>query len=560
MLLKEAKDRALWQRIRTAEQYRSFRESMRQFYRETDGDIAILSFRDFMHFSETGNRILFENQYFHRRAQLIAAAGMYLLEQEEVYLNRLQDVMWAICDEYTWSLPAHVPVNQQSDMTRRHIDLFAAETGFALSELSCLLDKQLHPRLLQRVRDEVTVRILNSFAQTAFHWEHLEMNWSAVCAGSVGACFLYLAPDRFPEVKSRILHAMDCFLRGFGTDGCCREGMSYWNYGFGFFTYFADLLYRFTDGQENLFADKRAAQTAQFPQAAFLNASTVISFADCGPDADAQPGLVCYLMRRYPGQISFSGRFSELRDPNDRCYRWATFIRNLVWTDPALLVPKKPQPVQYLPEAQWYINHTGPFSLAAKGGHNDEPHNHNDLGGFILADSRRQLLCDLGSGLYDHAYFQPETRYNVISNSALGHSVPIIDNGLQQPGERHCAAVLQADDTAFSLDITKAYDCDALTQATRTFTLSPDSIRLCDRFAFAGQPRPITERFITRIPPQQDGCNVAIDSLLIRSEIAPAVTELQFTDHLGGQHPFYAIDYTLADADCFCITFQKQHK
>lgn len=559
MLLNEAKSNSLWKRIRTEEEYQPFREQLYKFYKENDGEMPVLNFRDFMTFSETGNRIYFEEKYFRRRAQLIAAVGMFLLEEQQEYLERLENVLWAICDEYTWSLPAHVPPQQESALTRRHIDLFAAETGFALSEISQLLEEKLHPRLLQRMNDEVDARILCSFEQTEYHWEYLEMNWSAVCAGSVGACFLYLAPERFPAVKQRILNAMNCFLRGFGTDGCCREGMSYWNYGFGFFTYFADLLYKFTNGKENLFANPLVEKVAQFPQIAFLNPSTVISFADCGPDADIEPGLISYLTQLYPEQIYFTGRAAELLDLNDRCYRWATFIRNIVWTDYRFLRTKAPEQMTYLPQAQWYVNHNGPFSFAAKGGHNDEPHNHNDLGGFILADEQEQLLCDLGSGLYTHAYFQSETRYDVISNSSLGHSVPMIDGTLQQPGENHFAQVVRADSNTFSVDITGAYLCDDLTQALRTFQIQANTIKLNDHFAFTQQVRPVTERFVTRILPRQEGCKVFLKGLCIESDVAPEITERQFTDHGGSELPFYTIDYHITQQVDFCLTFSKSN-
>lgn len=223
--------------------------------------------------------------------QLIAAAGMYFIYREKSYLQRLEDVIWAICDEYTWSVPAHVPWDKGFEAVPTHIDLFAAETGFALSEISSLLADVLHPRVFSRAKDAIQTRIIRSFEENSFHWEKLEMNWSAVCAGSVGAFYVFVS-ERFEAVKPRLLSAMDCFLRGFGSDGCCREGMSYWNYGFGFFTYFSDLLYQFSDGAEDLFADQRARRAAQFQQAAFLNPTTCISFCRLCTAMPKRPGLL----------------------------------------------------------------------------------------------------------------------------------------------------------------------------------------------------------------------------------------------------------------------------
>lgn len=557
MLLQQATDKTLWERIRTAPEYAPARAQIEQFYHETEGEMPVLSFQDFMDFPRTGRRIEFERKYFIRRGQLVAAAGMYLIYRDASYLNRLEDVIWAICDEYTWSLPAHVPWDKDISCACTHIDLFAAETCFALSELSALLADALHPRVLRRVREEVEKRIICSFEQTHFPWESIENNWSAVCAGGVGAGFLYLFPERFAAVKPRLLSATEHFLQSYGSDGCCREGMSYWIYGFGFFTYFADLLLQFTNGEENLFADPRVQKAAQFQQHAFLNPSTVISFADCGPDSEVVPGLLSYLIRRYPSEVVAAGSLSDVLDLKDRCYRWPTFIRNLVWTDFQLLTPTVSSGYTYLPEAQWYINKSGAFSLAAKGGHNNEPHNHNDLGSFILADTEGQLLCDLGSGLYTHAYFQPETRYDIISNSAAGHSVPIIGGALQQAGRTHAAKCLRADASGFAVDIAGGYDVNGLQSAVREWQITNEAITLCDTFRFDAVSLAVTERFVTSIPPQIIDGIVHLRGLRMVTEGIPAIEQRTFLNHEGDEQIFYTIDYPVPSSNRFTIHFER---
>lgn len=557
MLLKAAKDKAVWEQIRTSENYEPFRRQLSEFYREMDGEIPVLYFQDFQDYFRTGTRLFFEKKYFLRRGQLLAAVGMYLIERKSEYLKRVENVLWAICDEYTWSLPAHIPTEQKNDLARGCVDLFAGETSFALSEISCLLEDELEPWLLQRIKSEIEQRIILPYESRQFFWENVEMNWAAVCCGSVGACYLYLFPERFPKVKQRIIDTMKCFLNGFGTDGCCREGMSYWNYGFGFFTYFADLLFEFTDGAENLFAEEQAENAARFQQNVFMNPSTVVSFADCGPDSKVEPGIISYLSRRYSGKVFSAGNSADFLDLNDRCRRWTTFVRNLVWTDLKTIVPHSTKGFHFFEDAQWYINHNGPFTLAAKGGHNDEPHNHNDLGGIILADDVEQLLCDFGSGLYTHAYFQPETRYDVISNASAGHSVPIIAGTLQAPGVTHCAKVLHADKTDFSVDIAGAYDLKDLKSAVRTLHIQSEVITLRDCFEFAGADHSVTERFITKhMPIYKDG-KTYVKSLQMCSEIQPEISQVVFTDHFGKEHTYYTIDYVFLDMVEFNIEFKR---
>ena len=64
------------------------------------------------------------------------------------------DEIFAITTEYSWCLPAH-----QGDPDKNYdhvIDLFAAETAFALSEISALLGDRLDPMIKERIADEVT--------------------------------------------------------------------------------------------------------------------------------------------------------------------------------------------------------------------------------------------------------------------------------------------------------------------------------------------------------------------------------------------------------------------
>lgn len=553
-MLKNGNNEKLWETIRNADCYADFRKTLSDFYDEMNEEIPVLKFNDFIDYFKTGTRLMYEKKYFHRRGQLIAAAGMYLIEKEEEYLNRLEDVIWAICDEYTWALPAHILNEQNTEKSRVYIDLFAGETSFALSEICALIGDKLHPWVYDRVKHEIERRIILSYESSHFFWENVEMNWAAVCCGSVGACYMYLFPERFAAVKERMINTMKCFLHGFGTDGCCREGMSYWNYGFGFFTYFADLLLQFTDGQDDLFAEETAHLAAGFQQQAFLNPTTVISFADCGPDSKVEPGIISYLAQHYGGGVFCTGVSADILDLNDRCRRWTAFIRNLLWSNDEVTKPKRPDDFHYFADAQWYINHRGPFALAAKGGHNDEPHNHNDLGGFILADDSEQILCDFGSGLYTHAYFQPETRYNVVTNSSFGHSVPIIDGEGQTPGADIHASVIRADKNVFELDIAQAYDVDGLNGAVRRIEVTGDRITITDRFEFTKGVHGIKERFVTFHEPLQTEGAVRVKNMEIKTAQRAVVSTDIFTDHFGREHIYYIIDFNV-NGDVFEVEF-----
>ncbi|MCX7658527.1 MAG: hypothetical protein N2Z57_07605, partial [Oscillospiraceae bacterium] len=99
-------------------------------------------------------------------------------------------------------------------------------------------------------------------------WESSKMNWASVCASSIGIASIYLIEDENAlfSILQRAISALDSFISGFSNDGACLEGMLYWNYGLGFFTYFSALLSERTSGKINLFQDERVRKAAAFQQ------------------------------------------------------------------------------------------------------------------------------------------------------------------------------------------------------------------------------------------------------------------------------------------------------
>jgi len=157
------------------------------------------------------------------------------------------------------------------------------------------------------------------------------------------------------------------------------------------------------------------------------------------------------------------------------------------------------------------------IAFAAKGGHNGESHNHNDLGHFILHDRGDNVLADLGAGEYTREYFG-SNRYQFLHNGSHGHSVPVIDGSFQLAGGQHRADILYYRETAggieFGLELSKAYGVQTLRSYQREFAWErvPDEERnillLRDTFNFYRQPGSLAEVFITPFPPEmvEPGC------------------------------------------------------
>jgi hypothetical protein len=113
------------------------------------------------------------------------------------------------------------------------------------------------------------------------------------------------------------------------------------------------------------------------------------------------------------------------------------------------------------------------FAVALKGGNNDEPHNHNDVGSFSVVLGREMVICDPGGEVYTRRTFSPH-RYDSKVLNSYGHAVPVVAGQLQQTGAAARGVILETNSTdaadVFKLDLRSAYAVPSLQQLERTFT------------------------------------------------------------------------------------------
>lgn len=496
-------------------------QAFAHFARTTD--VPALTFTRFQAFDVQGTRQEYEEPYFERRGRLLALALDVLLEDTPGNKEALEDLIWEICNEYTWCLPACLPHGFAAAINDRlkpecQVDLFAAETSHALAETLFLVGDRLNPWISYRVRTEVERRVFMPLFHDPIHfgWESRTNNWSAVCGGAVGMAALLLEDDkeRLAGMMERVVRSLECFLEGFGEDGGCAEGVSYWFYGFGYYVYFADMLFQYTGGGLDLLSGDKIRAIASFPAAVTLSGGADINYSDVGK-VTMHSGLLSMLASRMEVNVPAFREVPSFKA--DGCYRWVHVIRNLLWTQAERFDKQVPDGGLLLKDLSIAIDRRRAeetlFAFSAKGGNNDEPHNHNDLGHFILHIGGENLLADPGAGLYTKAYFG-EGRYECIHNAAEGHSVPSL-NGRRQPhGKEFVAAVLRWNNneqgTRYRLDLTSAYDDPSLISFHRDFQWNwhPRSgeayatLLLTDSVAFAGTPTGFAEQFVSMHEPK----------------------------------------------------------
>ena len=504
-------------------------------------------------YENTGNRLIYEDVYFERRKFLAVFGLKAILDGEERDIQKLEDILEGICAEECWALPAHV--NRMTDENwRTYVDLFAAETAQTLAEIASLLGGRLSQETVRTVEQEVMRRVLAPFSASRppySHWEYGASNWCAVCGGSVGSAAMYMLKDRPEELTAileRICHALETYyLKSFAEDGACLEGLGYFTYGMTYFAGFAGQLYEFTKGRRDLFRSEKLARIAAFQAKCYFPSGRTVSFADGSADERFRVGLTCYLAMKYPeAQIPPMERAAGL--DGDNCYRWMGLYRNLTWTKEYIdflrgqgvraeeeadagkgnaereaggeeNAGKKADGKEaaagktVLPDAQWIIcRSANGAGMAAKGGHNGEPHNHNDVGSFFYINGKDFLLADLGCGEYTRDYFA-EKRYGYLCCRSLGHNVPLIDGREQLPGGGYGCDGFRADGAGRTvISFAGAYGNPNLKSLVRTLDWdeATGTLQVEDCFRTTGRLQSVRENLVTQWKPEIEGGTIWI--------------------------------------------------
>ncbi|MBW3624642.1 MAG: heparinase II/III-family protein [Armatimonadetes bacterium] len=478
---------------------------------------------DYLAFTRTGDR---RNSFEPRlnglvhRLETLALAECF--EGRGRYMDRVMDAFWFLCEQTTWVWPAHEGASLP-DPRRLNIDLAAAMFGLTVAEVLHLLGPELdaiHPRIRERARYELDRRIFTPYMERDDFWwlyphppRKKLNNWTGVCSGAVLCAALTVLdddPERLASLVERAAWSLGFFLESFGEQGSLDEGVGYWCFGVSYFTFAAERALARTGGAVNLLDHPRMDGIARFPNRARLYDDRFIEFSDCDPFQKPEPGWLWWLGNRVDedGLRDWAARLSHEEEPLciGRKGRLAYVLRNLFWLPEEGLVAglpeisaRKRERSVYLPDVEWMISRSdrseNALILAAKGGHNAESHNHNDIGAFVLHYRQHALLTELGRPTYTRQFFQAGTRYQNLCARSLGHPVPLVNGVEQQPGETFHAEVLEQasmeEEDRLRLDLAPAYPPEAgVNTLTRTLTLERNGaegrVTLEDVAEFAG--------------------------------------------------------------------------
>ncbi|WP_408960239.1 heparinase II/III family protein [Natrinema sp. 74] len=541
-------DEAAWTALRTDDLTREPVEALLDCAEAArDGDIPSLTASRYLDYERTGNRTRYEAVARERRRRLSALVVAACVERHDDF-DPILDYAWALCEQTTWTWPAHLEDDSHEGLPsavpsdEQTVALFTVGAALLLAEVDGICGDRLHPSLRERIRSEVDRRVFTPYEERDdLWWTTATNNWNAVCSAGVALAALHLIDDagRQARIVERVADSLGSYLDGFGPDGGTPEGVGYWNYGIGSYVALADALESATDGSYSLCSPPNLERLATYPLAVELSPGRFVPFSDSDEESVVAPRAAAWLGRRLNdrglaarGRWEMARRTDAFAGPNVTSL--PEIVRDLHWarTVPASWTRATPPTRRYFEGCEWWFTRASPADpdglvVAAKAGHNGEPHNHNDCGSFVVHANGESLLTDPGRPEYDRDYFGP-TRYEYVAARSLGHSVPYVNGVEQAAGEEFAATVLDRRSSstvdAFEMDIGNCYPEDAGVESLhRTVTLDQTDgvVSVADDVTFVTADNTYASTLVSAFPIRSEERKLVVTGERGRMRVTP---------------------------------------
>ncbi len=446
---------------------------------ELKGGFAYLPLSLYRDFKRSGNRRNYEDLFFSKRNLLSDLVIAECLENQNRFIEEIEDGIWSILSEPAWAIPAHnsyIRDTEQLDtpvLSRPILDLFACETAEILALTKCVLHSKLNPILIQNIEWALKTRITIPYTTDSFWWMGASgalNNWSPWCTQNVLIATLSDPSlddkTRFKIIKSAII-TLDGFISSYKEDGACDEGASYYHAAalalFGALT-----ILEGSCGEEirKIYKEEKIKAMASFIEDVHIKDDIYLNFADCSPKAGAL-GAREYLFAKAVGNaamahhaaLDFMSHGWREEDNNYNLFYklLAMGSYNEIRKEAEREGDFKKPAFKVFKDTEIALYREKDITLAIKGGSNGESHNHNDVGTISLYKGAEPLLIDIGVETYTKTTFSPQ-RYTLLPMQSLYHNLVNFPPVQQKDGMNFHAEDVVFGENSASMDITPAFE------------------------------------------------------------------------------------------------------
>ena len=423
-------------------------------------EIPLLPASVYRQYVTIGDRANFESIYFLRRDMAVIFAAAEAYENKGRFTERLMDVVWAIMEESTWILPAHLYCSPHyadsslgpvfGDNSLHGIDLFSAATCGALTSVYLLAkDKldEIDPVITRKIEYCLGERGIKNYLQTEYWWGgalgRKTNNWCPWIVSNILFTTAIMEKDTYvrEKVVSKATSHLDNFLNTYAPDGGCDEGPAYWGAAGASLFDCLELIEDMSGGKISVYDSELIRNIGDYIYKVNISGNRYVNFADCAPKTHPTAGMLIRFGKKT--NSTFLEAFGKKQARyGDFFFTQSHMYRSLKWLHTPTVTEETCEMPLYsvLPDlgvmtARECVDNEKGMFVAAKAGHNDEMHNHNDCGNFMVYYNGNPVIIDAGVGVYTKQTFSSE-RYKLWFMQSGYHNLPSFDGIDQQAGAK----------------------------------------------------------------------------------------------------------------------------
>lgn len=489
----------------------------------------VIKASDFLAYERIGSRNRMQGPHNKNNMALSALILAELAEGKGRFLEQIVDGIFFNCEKTTWAVSAHLTAMQKSgralpELDDPIIDLSSGEIAALMSWAHYFFQKEfdaISPQINVRLEREIHRQIFKPYMNVSrFRWQAINYkpgllvnNWTPWCNFNVLQCYLLWENDRnkLAEAIYRTICSVDQFINYAHSDGACEEGPGYWGHAAGKLYDYLELLSIGTSKKVDIFHHPIIRNMGEYIVRSYAGKGWVVNFADASARGEAKPSLLyaygkgvdSKLMKEFSSylllQMKEEQRRIALTQIGTDIYRGLrafSCLPEILKISPKFEIPS----YSFYPETQFcYMYHKNSFFVACKGGYNNESHNHNDVGSFILYSDSIPVFIDVGVGTYTRQTFSKE-RYKIWTMQSDYHNLPQINGFSQQYGNTYKADNFEFDirRMSLSMNIAPAYSREAQIQKwIRTYQLKKSELIIKEKFQLNAAHLPNRIHFLT---------------------------------------------------------------
>lgn len=422
------------------------------------------------------------------------------------FIDDLANGVFARCEDASWIHTGHLIHYGDETIPRydgKYLDIRSCSTGKQLSIVYYLLGDELRkfsPYLVERMEKEIKTRVLDIYLETDQWWTnlnegHIINNWNTHCNECVitTAMIMERDKDRLVKIIAKAMKSLDVFYSLYEEDGACNEGPGYWKgSALSFIGIIRMLSELYSLKPENIINNK-VRNMGNYICKVFIHRDMFMSYAD-GDGRNPMFDVKLYLAGNLLNEQTMLDMAIDVFNRNREKeiyyehfvyilsdYLEYVFSYNKLFKESTLVKGKSHYMINaVLPDSNIFAARKKEgskegFFIGIKGGHNDESHNHNDIGCPFVYLNGEPVIIDPAAGTYTSKTFSPD-RYDIWTMQSAWHSLPVINGFMQGAGQDYQSGAFKWSDDGScawaSMEISKAYPNKAgIKSFTRKITL-----------------------------------------------------------------------------------------